>query len=67
MATHRLKVEIEDVLCIAQSKNAILCVIDNKEVWIPQSQVDDDSEVWKKGDSGALVVSEWIAMEKGLI
>lgn len=36
-------------------------------LWVPQSQVDDDSEVWKAGQTGTLVVSEWWANERGLV
>jgi hypothetical protein len=35
--------------------------------WIPQSQVHDDSEVWREDDAGALVLTRWIAEQKGLI
>lgn len=35
--------------------------------WFPKSQITDDSEVWKQGDEGDLVVTKWIAREKGLI
>ena len=42
-------------------------MIDGKEVWIPQSQVDDASEVYSVGDEGTLVITEWIAMQKELI
>lgn len=45
---------------------ALLCRIDGKDVWIPKSQIDDDSEVWQEGDEGRLVVSEWTAIEKRL-
>lgn len=57
----------EDVECIAQSDLAILVIIEGDEYWIPQSQVDDDSEVWKKGDEGTLVITQYIAEKKGLI
>jgi len=40
---------------------------DGKELWFPQDHIDDDSEVWNKGQEGNLVVSDWIAEEKGLI
>ena len=36
-------------------------------VWIPKSQIDDDSEVYKKGTEGLLVITEWIALQKELI
>jgi hypothetical protein len=67
MSEFKNKVEIEDVFIKAATPKALLCVIDGKEHWIPQSQIDDDSEVWQKDDVGKLVISEWIATEKGLI
>jgi hypothetical protein len=57
---------IEGVLIKAATEKAILCIIDGKEVWIPQSQVDDRSEIWKQGDEGTLMISEWIARQKGI-
>lgn len=56
-----------EAFCKAESDKAILCVIDGEEVWIPLSQVDDDSEVYSKGDEGSLIITEWIAEQKGLI
>ena len=41
---------------------------DGEEVWIPHSQIHDDSELWdesKKGDRGKLVISEWMAKKIG--
>ena len=35
-------------------------------LWIPQSAVHDDSEVWKMGDVGELVVHNWFAVAKRL-
>jgi hypothetical protein len=32
--------------------------------WVPHSQIHDDSEVYRKGDEGKLVVSEWFATQK---
>lgn len=61
------KFEIEDAECVAQTDKAI-CVrapdLDG-QVWIPQSQVHEDSEVWKEGQSGKLVVNEWWAEKEG--
>jgi hypothetical protein len=52
---------LDDVTCMAATPKAILCALDDgREFWVPQSQVDDESEVWKKGDEGTLVISEWI-------
>lgn len=60
-------VKYEDVECIAQSDLAVLVIIEGDEYWIPQSHIDDDSEVWKKGDEGTLVITQYIAEKKGLI
>jgi hypothetical protein len=41
---------------------------DGEEVWIPNSQVHDDSEIWdesKIGEEGKLVIPEWLALKKG--
>ena len=59
------KVSIEDVLCVRQTDKAILVVVDGAEEWVPQSQIDEDSEVWQEGDEGTLVVSGWFAHKKG--
>jgi Ser-tRNA(Ala) deacylase AlaX len=53
--------------CVRATSKAILVDVDGEEVWIPQSQVHDDSEVWRAGDEGKLVISEWIAKRKGLL
>ena len=53
----------------AKSAKAILVEDeDGEEVWIPNSQIDDDSEIWEdseKGEEGKLVISEWLATQKG--
>lgn len=39
-------------------------------VWFPDSQIHDDSELYMKskvGDMGTLVVTAWIAEQKGLV
>ena len=63
----RPTVEFEDSECIQETDAALLVSIDGEEHWIPKSQITDDSEVWKQGDVGTLVITEWIAQEKGLI
>jgi len=63
----RNSVEFSDVKAIAETEVALLCEVDGEEVWLPKSQVQDESEVWQKGDEGTLVVSEWIAKQKGLL
>lgn len=60
------KVRIPDVKAIKGTDRAVLVEVDGENIWIPQSHIDDDSEVSKDGDEGTLVISEWIAKRKGL-
>lgn len=60
-------VTFDDVVCLAQTGAAILVLVENEEVWIPLSQVGEDSEVREKDDTGDLVITKWIAKKKGLL
>jgi hypothetical protein len=62
-------VRFEGAVCTKATEKALLCVVNGEEVWIPQSQIADESEVFDDTDNaeGTLVVSEWIATQKGLI
>ena len=67
MPDFKNKVRFEDVTAIAETPLAIRVDFgDGVKEWIPQSCIDDDSEVWHEGDEGTLIVSEWIAEQKGL-
>jgi hypothetical protein len=66
MPEFREKCYIADVHALRSTESAVLCLIENEEIWIPQSQIDDESEVWEEGDNGTLVISLWIAEQKGL-
>lgn len=49
-----------EAVCIGDSGKAIRVRLANGVVlWIPQSQVHGDSEVYRKGDRGKLVVTRW--------
>lgn len=52
---------------IKATDDALLVEIDGKDVWFPRSQIVRESEVQEEGDEGTLVVTEWIAIEKGLV
>lgn len=59
---------IELYCCVLSSTDkALYCDFGDCRCWIPLSQVHDDSEVWKAGQEGEILVSEWIAKEKRLI
>jgi hypothetical protein len=63
MSTH----EVEDVTVEQETAKAILVKFDDgKTTWIPKSVIDDDSEVYKMGTSGTLIVKEWFAEKEGL-
>jgi hypothetical protein len=65
------RVTFDDVMIEHKTDSALLCVIDNQKHWIPYSQIDEEeSELTKessKRDVGMLVISEWLAIEKGLV
>ena len=63
------KAKFEDCVAVRESGTglALLVEIDGEERWVPHSQIDDDSEVFKVGDKGILVLNEWWAEQKGLI
>lgn len=61
------KVEFKGVKCTNETEAAILVTIDGERHWIPKSHVDDDSEVYEKDTEGLLIISEWIATQKGLV
>ena len=61
------KAEFDDAVCTLATGAAVRVTIDGKSCWIPQSQIDDDSEVYRANDHGKLVISEWIAIQKGLV
>jgi hypothetical protein len=67
MSNDEEPVEFEDVRVKAETELAILCEIDGKEVWIPRSQVHDDSEVSSQGDEGTLILARWFAEKEGLV
>ena len=63
-------VYFEDARCKAETPKAILVKIDTrdgkKEVWVPKSQVHDDSEIAGRDDEGTLAITEWFAEKEGL-
>ncbi len=59
-------VEVEVEIVVAATSKAILCRIHGENYWIPLSQIDTESEVMDRGDSGTLIIPRWLAEEKGL-
>jgi hypothetical protein len=64
-----MNVEIEDVLVVKETERAVLIKLDEgrgDQFWIPKSEIKDDSDAMEEGDVGTLVISEWLAEQKGL-
>lgn len=62
-------VEFENAKCVKETDAALLVRIDKgHEVWFPKSHVHADSEVFDEdaNSEGTLIVTEWIAKQKGL-
>jgi len=61
------QVTFHDVTVEHDSGKSLLCIIEGEKIWIPHSQITEDSEVYKMGTEGDLVITEWIAEQKGLV
>lgn len=61
-------VRCEGVTVMRESQKALLIRqgLQGEEVWVAKSHVDEGSEVKNDGDSGTLVIPNWIAEEKSL-
>ena len=61
--------EIEDVKVLVEREMSLLCEIDGEEIWIPQSHITADSEVFdgNENSEGTLIITAWLARKKGLI
>jgi hypothetical protein len=53
---------------IRETDKAVLVKIpDLGKVWIAKSQIEDDSEVYGEGHTGSLVITNWLAEQKGWV
>jgi hypothetical protein len=65
--TERYKlVEVDNCVCSTTTGKAILVACEGEEVWVPTSQIHEDSEVYKPGTEGILVIPQWVAEMKEL-
>lgn len=61
-----LPVSMGNVTVKRETEKAVLVIFPGlKEVWIPQAAIHDDSEVWKQGHIGKLVICAWFARARG--
>jgi hypothetical protein len=60
-------VTVYGVSVLRESEKAILIKLKSEEeLWLPKSQLREGGTAQKKGDTGTVVMSAWIAGEKGL-
>jgi len=59
--------EIEDAEAIRDSGKALLVEAPefDEPQWIPHSAIHGDSEVYRDGESGTLIVYSWFAEKRG--
>ena len=58
-------IEVDEIK--RETEKAFLVIVDEQEVWLPKSQVEDEGEHFKQGDTDVEIgITEWIAREKGL-
>lgn len=50
---------------LSEDEHAILDYEGEKPIWIPKTQIREYSEVTELGDTGTLVISRWLANERG--
>lgn len=58
----------DDVLVVRESERALLVRFPNNIMpqWVPKSQLHASAnQVWNEGDRGRIVMSDWIARQKG--
>lgn len=62
------QVQLEVEVLRESDKALLVRTDDGGEAWIPKSQIHDDSEVYSlKSSPGTMIVSRWIAEQKGLV
>jgi hypothetical protein len=61
-----VEIEIEEP-AFANTGRAVLVRYQGEEMWIPFSEIDPASDVWKKGDTGKMIIPRWLARNKGIV
>lgn len=55
-------------IAVRETDMALLVNLESDgETWIPKSVIHDDSEVYKDGQNGDVVVKKWWAEKQGLV
>lgn len=67
MRNFREKAYFDDVFAKKKTPKALICEIEDEEFVVPDSQIDEESEVIEEGDEGLLIVNQWWAEQVGLV
>jgi hypothetical protein len=68
MSGDRYETDFEVTEVKVETDRALLVVLEKgREVWIPKSQIHEDSQVNGKGDVGEIAIPVWLAEEKDLM
>lgn len=62
MPQEMIDIVVDEVLY--ETDLAILVLCDEEEIWLPKSQLEEWPDI---GEEGTVIMTEWIAEEKGLI
>jgi hypothetical protein len=67
-----MPIKVKDCECVAQTPAALKIVsteypFGGKELWIPETAIHEDSEVYMDGHTGECVIEDWFAEKKGWI
>lgn len=60
-------VTIDEVIVKHVTEKALLCEIEDAQVWIPKSQLQDGTDVEDIDDIGVIVIPRWLAESKKLV
>lgn len=70
MIKNQEPVHIDNALGIRATQKALLVGVPDgevrRELWVPLSQIDEDSEVYDEETNGTLVITAWFARREGL-
>jgi len=53
--------------CTAATDRALLLDLEGEEVWVPRSQVRNDSDIESAGDAGCVYITTWFAKKENLV
>ena len=60
-------VKIGGVSVVKETEKAFLVEAYGEQIWLPKSQMHQDSDDLAEGEIGTIIISKWIARQKELI